>query len=667
MALNVQQQTAVDTLNGPVLLLAGAGSGKTRVIIHRIANMIRHGIEPRNILAVTFTNKAAKEMKERVGELLTSRQAEEVTVSTFHAFCLNVLKRHISRLGYGKRFSIATEGYQKGLIREIATELNLTGENCDPYLWLSRISLAKANLESPDVMETKDWPRAADVARIYRRYQVRLKQMDLVDFDDLLCLVVRLWEDFPEILASYQETYRYLMVDEYQDTNYVQLRLMALLAGKAANICVVGDDDQSIYGWRGANLGNILEFERFFPGAKTIRLEQNYRSTNTILKAANALIAKNVNRKSKTLWSEQGDGEKILAVRCEDERAEATFAADYMLDNVRDNRWSNFAVLFRAGHQSRILEEVFRARRVPYVLVGANSFFQRKEVLDAVSFLRVIANPRDDLSLKQIVNVPPRGVGDATMDAMRGMQTLMHLPLMEILAKSDFLDKIPAETAANLRAFHMQMKKSSDAFHTPGDLCAKTRTLLDGIGYIDGLVRMYKPRTDAMKRRDNVMEFLSTLAEFDESHGRNATLGEFLEQFDLQDANDRQRDKNKNETGEAATLMTVHASKGLEFQTVFVVGMEQGLFPHQTALDEGNLEEERRLCYVELTRARERLMLSFAERRRVAAQVVAKRPSKFLDEIPDDLIEFTTPSKVIKPASAEVVEDMFAKMRQMLG
>ncbi|MBR4371722.1 MAG: UvrD-helicase domain-containing protein, partial [Victivallales bacterium] len=550
---------------------------------------------------------------------------------------------------------------------EIATELNLTGENCDPYLWLSRISLAKANLESPDVMETKDWPRAADVARIYRRYQVRLKQMDLVDFDDLLCLVVRLWEDFPEILASYQETYRYLMVDEYQDTNYVQLRLMALLAGKAANICVVGDDDQSIYGWRGANLGNILEFERFFPGAKTIRLEQNYRSTNTILKAANALIAKNVNRKSKTLWSEQGDGEKILAVRCEDERAEATFAADYMLDNVRDNRWSNFAVLFRAGHQSRILEEVFRARRVPYVLVGANSFFQRKEVLDAVSFLRVIANPRDDLSLKQIVNVPPRGVGDATMDAMRGMQTLMHLPLMEILAKSDFLDKIPAETAANLRAFHMQMKKSSDAFQTPGDLCGKTRTLLDGIGYIDGLVRMYKPRTDAMKRRDNVMEFLSTLAEFDESHGRNATLGEFLEQFDLQDANDRQRDKNKNETGEAATLMTVHASKGLEFQTVFVVGMEQGLFPHQTALDEGNLEEERRLCYVALTRARERLMLSYAERRRVAAQVVAKRPSKFLDEIPDDLIEFTTPSKVIKPASAEVVEDMFAKMRQMLG
>ena len=667
MALNVQQQTAVDTLNGPVLLLAGAGSGKTRVIIHRIANMIRHGIEPRNILAVTFTNKAAKEMKERVGELLTSRQAEEVTVSTFHAFCLNVLKRHISRLGYGKRFSIATEGYQKGLIREIATELNLTGENCDPYLWLSRISLAKANLESPDVMETKDWPRAADVARIYRRYQVRLKQMDLVDFDDLLCLVVRLWEDFPEILASYQETYRYLMVDEYQDTNYVQLRLMALLAGKAANICVVGDDDQSIYGWRGANLGNILEFERFFPGAKTIRLEQNYRSTNTILKAANALIAKNVNRKSKTLWSEQGDGEKILAVRCEDERAEATFAADYMLDNVRDNRWSNFAVLFRAGHQSRILEEVFRARRVPYVLVGANSFFQRKEVLDAVSFLRVIANPRDDLSLKQIVNVPPRGVGDATMDAMRGMQTLMHLPLMEILAKTDFLDKIPAETAANLRAFHAQMKKSSDAFQTPGDLCGKTRTLLDGIGYIDGLVRMYKPRTDAMKRRDNVMEFLSTLAEFDESHGRNATLGEFLEQFDLQDANDRQRDKNKNEMGEAATLMTVHASKGLEFQTVFVVGMEQGLFPHQTALDEGNLEEERRLCYVALTRARERLMLSYAERRRVAAQVVAKRPSKFLDEIPDDLIEFTTPSKVIKPASAEVVEDMFAKMRQMLG
>ena len=666
MSLNVQQQEAVDTLHGPVLLLAGAGSGKTRVIIHRIANMIRHGIEPQNILAVTFTNKAAKEMRERVGELLTPRQAEEVTVSTFHAFCLNVLHRYIQRLGYGRRFSIATEGYQKGLVREIATELKLVGDHCDPYAWLSRISLAKANLESPEDVAREDRPQAADIARVYRRYQVRLKQMDLVDFDDLLCLTVKLWEEHPDVLETYRQTYQYIMVDEYQDTNYVQLRLMALLAGKTANICVVGDDDQSIYGWRGANLGNILDFERFFPGAKTIRLEQNYRSTNTILKAANALIAKNVNRKSKTLWSEQGDGEKIHAVRCEDERAEATFAADYILDNVRNAHWSDFAVLFRAGHQSRILEEVFRARHVPYILVGANSFFQRKEVLDAVSFLRVIANPRDDLSLKQIINVPPRGVGDATMDALHGMQTLMHIPLMELLDNSELLKSLPAETVANMQAFHTQMKRAGEAFRTPGDLCGKATALLEGIGYMDGLVRMYKPRTDALKRRENVMEFLSTLAEFDESHGRNATLGEFLEQFDLQDANDRRRDSKK-DIGEAATLMTIHASKGLEFPNVLVVGVEQGLFPHQTALDEGNLEEERRLCYVAITRAREKLLLSYAERRRVAAQVVAKRPSKFLDEIPAELIEFTVPSKVIRPASAEVVEDMFAKMRSMLG
>ena len=666
MNLNPQQQAAVNTIDGPVLLLAGAGSGKTRVIIHRIANMIRHNIEPKNILAVTFTNKAAMEMKERVGQLLSDHQAEEVTVSTFHAFCLNVLRRYIQRLGYGKRFSIATEGYQKGLVREIATELNMTGENCDPYLWLSKISLAKANLESPEVMEEQDWPNAASVARIYRRYQVRLKQMDLVDFDDLLCLTVKLWEEYPEILEGYRQTYRYLMVDEYQDTNYVQLRLMALLAGNTANICVVGDDDQSIYGWRGANLGNILEFERFFPGAKTIRLEQNYRSTNTILKAANALIAKNINRKSKTLWSEQGEGEKILAVRCEDERAEATFAAEYILDNVRNNHWSEFAVLFRAGHQSRMLEEVFRTRHVPYVLVGANSFFQRKEILDAVSFMRLMANPRDDLALKQIINVPPRGVGDATLDALHGLQVLTHAPLSNLLDNADFMASIPAETAANIQNFHKQLKHAHEAFATPGDLCGKTKDLLESVGYIDGLVRMYKPRADAMKRRENVIEFLSALAEFDESHGHHATVGDFLENFDLQDANDRRRNGGK-EVGDAVTLMTIHASKGLEFPSVFVVGMEQGLFPHQTALDDGNIEEERRLCYVAVTRARERLLLTYAERRRVAAKVVVKRPSKFLDEIPGELIEFTVPSKVIKAASAEVVNDMFAQMRKMLG
>ncbi|MBP5671907.1 MAG: UvrD-helicase domain-containing protein [Victivallales bacterium] len=666
MSLNPQQQAAVDTLHGPVLLLAGAGSGKTRVIIHRIANMIRHDISPTNILAVTFTNKAAREMRERVGELLSVRQAEEVTVSTFHAFCLNVLHRHIQRLGYGKRFSIATEGYQKGLVREIATELKLIGEHCDPYLWLSKISLAKANMKAPDDMEAENWPYASDVARVFRRYQLRMKQMDLVDFDDLLCLTVQLWEEFPEILESYQKTYQYIMVDEYQDTNYVQLRLMELLAGKTANICVVGDDDQSIYGWRGANLGNILEFERFFPGAKTIRLEQNYRSTNRILKAANALIAKNVNRKAKTLWSEQGEGEKILAVRCEDERAEATFAADYICDNVKNSHWSDFAVLFRAGHQSRILEEVFRERRVPYVLVGANSFFQRKEVLDAVSFLRVIANPRDDLSMKQIINVPPRGIGDATMNALYGLQVLTHQPLLQLFDNSEFLAEAPPETALNIQAFQRQLKKAQVAFSTPGDLCGKATAFLEDVGYMDGLVRMYKPRADALKRRENVVEFLSTLAEFDESHGRSATLGDFLEQFDLQDANDRRRDSKK-DVGEAVTLMTVHASKGLEFPNVFVVGMEQGLFPHQTALDEGNLEEERRLCYVAMTRARARLLLSYAERRRVAGKVVVKRPSKFLEDIPAELVEFTVPSKVIRPASDDVVEDMFAQMRKMLG
>ncbi|NLG14479.1 MAG: UvrD-helicase domain-containing protein [Lentisphaerae bacterium] len=663
MALNPHQQEAVDTLDGPLLLLAGAGSGKTRVIIHRIANMIRHGIRPENILAVTFTNKAAKEMKERVAELLSHEQAQKVTISTFHAFCLNVLRKYIQHLGYGRRFSIATEGYQKGLAREIASELKLVGEGCDPYLWLSKISLAKANLQEPEDMANQDFPKAEDAAKVYRRYQTRLKQMDLLDFDDLLTLTVKLWQTEPDILEAYQNTYTHLMVDEYQDTNYVQLRLMVLLAGKNANISVVGDDDQSIYGWRGANLGNILDFERFFPGAKTIRLEQNYRSTNTILKTANALIAKNLNRKAKNLWSQQGEGEKVIAVRCEDERAEAEFVADFLHDRVQDRRWNQFAVLFRSGHQSRILEEVLRSKRVPYVLVGTNSFFQRKEILDAVSFLRIIANPKDDLSLKQVINVPPRGAGDVTIDTLNNLAKITRIPLAELLNNPDFLAKIPAETANNLTRFSEVIGKAQKAFAIPGELCEKTKRLLDDIGYINGLVKMYKPREDALKRKDNVLEFLTTLAEFDEANNNRATIQDYLEQFDLQDANDRRRDSMKNQ-GEAVTLMTVHASKGLEFPTVLVVGMEQGLFPHQTAIDEGNLEEERRLCYVAVTRARETLVLSYAERRRIANKVVLKRPSKFLDEMPQELVDFSTPKKVIKPPTQEEMSDFFAQLRK---
>jgi len=659
--LNPSQQAAVDCLDGPLLLLAGAGTGKTRVIIHRIANLIRHDVPPEAILAVTFTNKAAKEMRERVAGLLTPAVAEKITVSTFHAFCVQVLRRHIHLLGYGNNFTIATEGYQKGLIREIATQLNMVREGCSPNLWLALISRAKSALETPDDMRRKNLPYAADLATVYQQYQKRLQQMDLVDFDDLLGLTVRLWTEQPQVLAQYRERYRYLMIDEYQDTNAVQLRLMVLLAGSRANICVVGDDDQSIYGWRGADLGNILEFETHFPAARVIRLEQNYRSTNRILHAANVLISKNKSRRVKNLWSEEGQGEKLLAVCCLDEHDEANFAAEYILSKSGGSQWQRFAVLVRAGHQTRVLEETFRKRRVPYVLVGANSFYQRKEILDVISFLQLIQNPRDNLALLRIINVPPRGAGEVTVDKLRELGQISGAPLGELLTNNALLQAIPADSARNLADFHKLLAEARHDFATPGGIFTKTEKYLKAIRYIEGLAQMYKPREDALQRRDNVLEFLSSMAEFDQRNPAG-TLGEYLEIFALHDANDR-REKDRNTGDNAVTLMTVHAAKGLEYPVVLVVGMEQGLFPNQMALDEGNEEEERRLCYVAITRAKQELVLSYAERRRVMNRVLAKRPSKFLDELPADDVVFTTPKLAIAPASDTDIKKYLAQMR----
>ena len=667
MSLNEQQQKAVDTLEGPLMILAGAGSGKTRVIIHRIANLINHGVRPENILAVTFTNKAAGEMRERVAGLLTTEQAELVTVSTFHAFCMSVLRRHISRLGYSRHFGIATEGYQRGLIKEIISENHYTGPGCDAGLWLSYISNAKAAMKEPDdLLRSEKIIRAQDVANVYRIYQTKLAQMDLVDFDDLLTLTVKLWQQFPDVLENYRRQFHYLLIDEYQDTNTVQLKIMVMLAGERKNICVVGDDDQSIYGWRGADITNILDFEKYFPGATVIRLEQNYRSTNTILKAANKLIAHNVNRRPKALWSNQGDGEPILAVLCENETDEAAFVCDYIKDAARKGQWDDFAVLFRAGHQSRVLEEVFHRKGIPYVLVGANSFFKRKEVLDAIAFLKLVANPKDDLAMLQVINVPPRGVGDVTIEKLREIRKITSLSIHDAADSESFRNAVSPDIRESVSAFNGIIRDIRSRVPESGAVYPIAEELLRRIGYIDGLVRMYKPREDAMKRRDNVREFLASIAEYDETKHNKGSLQDFIEQFDLKDANDRRKNGDEAES-RAVTLMTVHASKGLEFPNVFVVGFEQGLFPHQTALDEGNVEEERRLCYVAITRAKERLLLTYATRRRVMNQVVAKRPSHFLDELPREVVEFSNPRKAIKPATLEETENYLEQMRKMFG
>ncbi len=649
--LNPQQQLAVDTLTGPLLLLAGAGTGKTTVIVHRIANLVRHGIRPEAILAVTFTNKAAREMKARVKGQLGS-QADSMTVSTFHAFCASVLRRHIHQLGYSRSFSIASDSYQNGLIREIMSSEGLTGKGFDPGMVLHQISMAKAALKDPDQLENEKQVPLPQMSLLYRNYQKRLQQMDMLDFDDMLMLTVRLWQQYPEILAHYQKQYSHLMIDEYQDTNAAQLQIMLLLAGKAGNIAVVGDDDQSIYGWRGADLGNILQFEAYFPGAKVIRLEQNYRSTNTILKCANAVIALNQARREKNLWSQQGDGEKILSVSCADEKAEADFIAKYIQSQMPELSWKDFAVLFRSNHQARVLEEQFRKSRIPYLLVGANSFYHNKEILDAISFLQLIQNPSDDFSFLRIVNVPPRGIGDTSIARLREFRDITHQNFNQLLDHPEILEKLPEEAAGSIKQFRAVLQKARSEFARPGQLFDKATNFFEQIDFFNGLGRMYKPREDALRRRDNLMEFLNSLADFDEEHRNHKTLQEFLEAISLQDHSDNQ-EKNKNNASDSVTLMTVHAAKGLEFPMILLAGLERNIFPHQRAVEEGNEEEERRLFYVALTRARKNLLLCHAEKRRVMGQVSVVRPSKFLSEIPEEYIEFCKPADAIKPLSKE--------------
>ena len=660
--MNERQQEAVDCLEGALLLLAGAGTGKTTVIVHRIANLVMHKVAPSSILAVTFTNKAAKEMRERVGAMLGPAVAKAMTISTFHAFCSMVLRKHIQKLGYSRSFTIAGEGYQQGLINQVMKELGQVGQGYDTALWRNRISLAKAEDLSPEELrEQADYPHANEVADVYERYQTRMRLMDLLDFDDLLCLTVRLWEKYPEILKEYRQRYRYIMIDEYQDTNGVQLKLMTMLADQDGNIAVVGDDDQSIYGWRGANIENILHFDTTYPKARVIRLEQNYRSTNVILKAANALIAHNRDRHVKNLWSSQDQGGLISVVRCEDENAEAAFIARSISENCPKFglHWRNYAVLFRSARQSRALEEAFRKQRIPYVLVGGTSFFERKENLDAIAFLEAVQNPHNDLAFLRVVNVPPRGIGDITLEKLRTQRDATHADLQTLATTPETLAMLPPDGAAALREFAMILKEFREKhFAQPGGLHDKAKALFQRLGYLDGLARMYKPQENALERRENVLELLNSFAEF-EQNGHGSTLEQLLEQFTLMDANDRaEEEKNPQD---AVTLMTVHAAKGLEFDTVYVAGMERDLFPHERALAEGNEAEERRLCYVAITRAKRELYLTYAEKRRDGKVMRPHTPSKFLDELPEDCVHFCKPDDLYeKLAGDDAVAFLFS-------
>ncbi|MGB4598515.1 MAG: UvrD-helicase domain-containing protein [Trichlorobacter sp.] len=627
--LNKPQKQAVLHGEGPLLILAGAGSGKTRVITHRIAHLIeQRGVPVWQILAVTFTNKAAKEMAERVRHLLGG--GETPLIATFHASCGRILRKEIQQLGYDQNFVIYDDKDSERLLKELLRELNLDEKRFPPNAVGARIDDCKNRGLWPDQLDTGDiWNQR--FIQIYAAYQERLKRCNALDFGDLLLLTVRLFEQHPAVLERWQQRFQWLLVDEYQDTNPVQYRLIRLLAGKRRNLCVVGDDDQSIYSWRGADIRNILEFEKDFPEVTVVRLEQNYRSTATILKAAGAVVAKNFGRKGKTLWTENPDGEPIRVLRQETDRDEARFVGRE-IRNLQQHQLplTEMAVFYRTNAQSRLVEEALVADGLPYHIVGGVRFYARLEVKDILAYLRVLENPADDISLKRIINVPPRGIGAATVDKIAELGARQGSTLSESLAQSVGGGLLAASPRSKVAAFAALLQRFRDLAGS-STLPELVRVIMEESGYLDRL-RQSRDEDDG-ERLENLEQLQAAVEEFCEANPE-AGLSGFLEQVALV------ADLERGEAGSpSVTLMTLHAAKGLEFKVVFMVGLEERLFPHVRALDDlDGMEEERRLCYVGMTRARERLYLLYARRRHLFGQEQTNLPSRFLKEIPGELL-----------------------------
>ncbi len=668
-SLNPEQGEAAKTLTGPVLVLAGAGTGKTRVITYRIAYMLASGIRGEEILGLTFTNKAANEMRERLADLVGVDLAKKVTLGTFHSFCISVLKKEISKLGYLSTFTIADESDQQGLFKQAAAEIGHNKLIDDNLSLLSgRISLWKNQLwtvEDAQNYAINDFDAMA--ARLYQSYQHLLEIQNMVDFDDMIMLVYRIFKEKPEVLEKYQERFRYLLVDEYQDTNAAQFRLVEMLAGKRCNLCVVGDDDQSIYGWRGADVGNILDFPKIFPGTKEIKLEQNYRSTNKILSAANAVIATNTNRHSKNLWSKLGDGENLKVVVSQNGEKEAEFITSMISQMMAENpklTYSDFAILYRSNHLSRQLELGLRNVSMPYVLVGGQEFFKRKEIKDAVAYLKVLINPYDNQNLLRILPTPPRGLGDKAVNKLKEMQNREHGSMLQFMGTEEFLSFIPVKGSTEAEKLVRVYKEAKEYFAEPGKLAEKIRDFLTEVDYLPGLQKIYKDLDDAKVRRENVDEFINAVAQFESKCENPPTLAEYLESFALLEENDRNDDQS-NENG-GVILSTVHASKGLEFPIVFLVALERNIFPHERAIEEGSIDEEMRLFYVAITRAKKQLFITRTQERFIRGMKKTALPSPFLDKLPSKITEKAKAEDLIKPLSEEALDDAFANIFKIL-
>ncbi|WP_075979872.1 DNA helicase PcrA [Bacillus massilinigeriensis] len=639
--LNPQQQKAVKATEGPLLLMAGAGSGKTRVLTHRIAYlMVEKHVNPYNILAITFTNKAAREMKERIQRILGGA-AEEIWISTFHSMCVRILRRDIDRIGFNRNFTILDTTDQQSVIKGILKDKNIDPKKFDPRAILSTISSAKNELvnEEEFAKKTGDYFDQV-VSDVYTEYQKRLRKNQALDFDDLIMKTIQLFQRVPEVLEYYQRKFQYIHVDEYQDTNRSQYMLVKLLAFRFKNLCVVGDSDQSIYRWRGADIGNILSFEKDYSNAKVIMLEQNYRSTKKILLAANEVIKNNLNRKPKNLWTENAEGNKIVYYRADSEQGEAQFVTGKIKEMVDSGKrkYSDIAILYRTNAQSRVMEEVLLKSNIEYSIVGGIKFYDRKEIKDLLAYLRLIANPDDDISLQRVINVPKRGIGSSSLDKIADFANMHDISMFQALESIELIGLSPKITkaAAEFRQIisgYTQMQEYLSVTELVEELLEKT-------GYRDMLKA--EKSLEAQSRLENIDEFLSVTQNFEES-SEDKTLVAFLTDLALVADIDKLDDDGNKKT-DTVVLMTLHSAKGLEFPVVFLMGLEEGVFPHSRSLmEEAEMEEERRLAYVGITRAEEELFISNAQMRTLYGRTSMNRPSRFIDEIPDDLIEGMQP------------------------
>ena len=641
--MNERQAEAVQTTEGPLLIMAGAGSGKTRVLTHRIAYLIEEKmVNPWNILAITFTNKAAREMRERAIDL--NPRTQDTLIATFHSMCVRILRRDADHIGYNRNFTIVDPGEQRTLMKRILKDLNV-----DPKKFTERTILGTISNSKNDLVTAESYAKNANdlyteiVAKAYKRYETELKRSESMDFDDLIMNTILLFDKNPDVLAYYQGKFQYIHVDEYQDTNHAQYQLVQLLAKRFKNLCVVGDADQSIYGWRGADMQNILDFEQDYPEAKVVLLEENYRSTKTILQAANEVINNNKKRRPKKLWTQNADGENIIYHRSGDEREEANFVAGQINLELQENKrqYSDFAVLYRTNAQSRAIEEALLKSNIPYTMVGGTKFYSRKEIRDVVAYLNVIANVRDNISFERIVNEPKRGVGPKALETLRDFAAQQNVSLLEA-SRDVTLSSLKGKAASelfNLAHTLLNLADDVDQF-TITELVEK---VLDKTTYKKAL-EVQTTSLEAQNRLENIEEFLTVTKSFDDKESENAVEGEtgldklsrFLNDLSLVADTD-----SYDETSQV-TLMTLHAAKGLEFPVVFLVGMEEGVFPlSRQAEDEDELEEERRLAYVGITRAEEVLYVTNASSRMLFGRSSYNQPSRFLREIDDDLLTYT--------------------------